>query len=120
MLINAFSFIKGDFCEFGTLFGDISIDSFYLNMNPPQKRSVFFFDSFEGLHETPEPYAQKILKLGSFAFSFINYRNRLKKFGVKIEHINIIPDFLAKLWLLSKNPQKSQLLGEIAIYTLQH
>jgi hypothetical protein len=109
MLISAFHYIKGnqiqgDFCEFGTLFGDISIDAFYLNTKLTSKRELFFFDSFEGLPNTPEPYDQKILEPGSFAFSLKNFRNRLKKFGVDIDQVHIIPGFFSKTLVTRNDP----------------
>lgn len=111
MLITAFGYVKGnqiegDFCEFGTLFGDISIDSYYLNRKQNSKRKLYFFDSFEGLPATPEPYSQSLLKPGSFAFSLINYKNRLKKFGVNLDSLEIVSGFFDKTLQQRQNPSK--------------
>lgn len=82
MLKTAFSYTKanripGDFIEFGALFGDLSIDAYYENKNFGNRHGLHFFDSFNGLPATPEPYDQNLLEPGSFSFSLEKYRNRL-------------------------------------------
>jgi len=111
MLRTAFGYakgnqIKGDFAEFGVLFGDISIDAFYLNRNQNLKRKLHFFDSFEGLPTTPEPYSQSLLTPGSFAFSLTNYKKRLRKFGVQLNELEIIPGFFSETLKSSIKPEK--------------
>ena len=111
MLKTAFEYakgnqIKGDFAEFGVLFGDLSIDAFYLNQKQKSKRKLYFFDSFEGLPATPEPYSQSLLVPGSFAFSLTKYKKRLKKFGVALNELKIVPGFFSETLKSQKNPEK--------------
>ena len=109
MLVTSFSYVKGnqipgDFCEFGTLFGDLSIDAYYLNSKLNPQRQVFLFDSFEGLPKTPEPYFQNLLQPGEFSFSQQNFTKRLKRFGVKLESVHIVPGFFSDSLKDRKNP----------------
>ena len=111
MLSTAFGYakgnqIKGAFAEFGVLFGDLSIDAFYLNKKQNSKRNLYFFDSFEGLPATPEPYYQSLLTPGSFAFSLTNYKKRLKKFGVSLSEVVIIPGFFSETLKSRTKPEK--------------
>lgn len=101
MLKTAFSYTKGnkisgDFIEFGTLFGDLSIDAYYENKNFGDRHGMHFFDSFEGLPVTPEPYVQTLLQPGSFSFSLEKYTKRLMKFGVELDKVNIYEGFFTE------------------------
>jgi O-methyltransferase len=101
MLKTAFFYAKGnripgDFIEFGTLFGDLSIDAYYENKDFGNRCQLYFFDSFKGLPSTPEPYDQNLLEPGSFSFSLGKYKKRLKKFGVELNRVNIYEGFFSE------------------------